>query len=73
MSVTSEELLEVYWIWYRCSKDMEERAQLGLILNANTRPPTKTKRSFFSIGEYFDSDDSSEGDYSDEGRGSCCS
>ena len=64
--------MEVYRIWHTCTKDKQDRVQLSFILKTNTRTPTKTKRSFFSIGKYFESDESSEGDYSDEG-GSCFS
>lgn len=69
--MTFEPFIELYRVWHTCSKDKQDRTQLSFILRTNTRPPTKTKRSFFSIGKYFESDESSEGDYSDEGHGSC--
>lgn len=71
MTVTFEPFMDVYRIWYACTKDKQDRIQLGFILKSNTHPSIRTKRSFFSIGKYFESDESSEGDYSDEGHGSC--
>lgn len=63
--------MELYGIWLSASTDKHDRIQLNFLIKTNASPPAKTKRSFFSIAKYFDSDDSSEGDYSDEAHESC--